>query len=88
MGGDWRNIKGQVLGSSNSNKQIPRKLFVDSLSPSDSKSTEVSTSMSVDELGVDSASFPSTSKAGEVNESVLSPSHRKQVHYLNDKLPG
>ncbi|CAK9327959.1 unnamed protein product [Citrullus colocynthis] len=66
MGSDWRNIKGQVLGSANSNKPTPRKLFMDSLSPSDSKSTEVSTSVSVDELAVDSASLPSTSKAGEV----------------------
>ena len=74
MGSDWRNMKGQVLGSANSSKPTPRKLFVDSLSPSDSKSTEVSTSMSVDELAVDSASLPSTSKAGEVNTSVVSSS--------------
>ena len=69
MGSDWRNIKG-VLGSANSNKPTPRKLFMDSISPSDSKSTEVSTSMSVDELAVDSASLPSTSKAGEVNTPI------------------
>lgn len=81
MGSDWRNIKGQVLGSANSNKPSPRKLFMDSLSPSDSKSTEVSTSMSVDDLA-DSASLPSTSKAGEVNTFVVLPSHPEQVHCL------
>ncbi|XP_024639453.1 rho GTPase-activating protein 7 isoform X3 [Medicago truncatula] len=68
LGSDWRNIKGQVLASGNGSRQPSRKPFIDS-SPSDSKSTEASTSMSVDELGVvDSGSVPSTSRAAEVTE--------------------
>ena len=60
-------MKGQVLASGSSSQQHPRKQFIDT-SPSDSKSTEASTSVSVDELGaVDSASLPSTSRAPEVN---------------------
>jgi hypothetical protein len=68
---DWRNIKGQVLASGNGSRQPSRKPpFIDS-SPSDSKSTEASTSMSVDELGVvDSGSVPSTSRAAEVRIKV------------------
>lgn len=67
LGADWRNVKGQVLTSGNGSKQPSRKQFVDSSSPCDSKSTEASTSMSVDELcAVDSASFPSTSRTAEV----------------------
>jgi len=67
MGTDWRNIKGQVLASGNGSRQPSRKQFVES-SPSDSKSTEASTSISVDDLGaVDSASVPSTSRAAEVS---------------------
>ncbi|KAK7276660.1 hypothetical protein RIF29_17804 [Crotalaria pallida] len=71
---DWRNIKGQVLASGNGSRQPSRKQFMDS-SPSDSKSTEASTSMSVDELGaVDSGSVPSTSRAAEVTEYGRHPS--------------
>ncbi|WJX59276.1 Rho GTPase-activating protein 7, variant 2 [Trifolium repens] len=72
---DWRNIKGQVLASGNGSRQPSRKPpFIDS-SPSDSKSTEASTSMSVDELGVvDSGSVPSTSRAAEVAEYGRHPS--------------
>ncbi|XP_004491227.1 rho GTPase-activating protein 7-like isoform X2 [Cicer arietinum] len=75
LGSDWRNIKGQVLASGNgSSRQPSRKPFVDS-SPSDSKSTEASTSMSVDELGVvDSGSLPSTSRAAEVTDYTRHPS--------------
>lgn len=70
LGSDWRNIKGQVLASGNGSRQPSRKPFIDS-SPSDSKSTEASTSMSVDELGVvDSGSVPSTSRAAEVRVKV------------------
>lgn len=67
LGTDWRNIKGQILASGNGSRQPSRKQFIDS-SPSDSKSTEASTSMSVDELGVvdSAASVPSTSRAAEV----------------------
>ncbi|XP_027940101.1 rho GTPase-activating protein 7 isoform X3 [Vigna unguiculata] len=74
MGTDWRNIKGQVLASGNGSRQPSRKQFVES-SPSDSKSTEASTSISVDDLGaVDSASVPSTSRAAEVGEYARHPS--------------
>lgn len=74
MGTDWRNIKGQVLASGNGSRQPSRKQFIES-SPSDSKSTEASTSISVDDLGaVDSASVPSTSRAAEVSEYARHPS--------------
>ncbi|MED6122345.1 Rho GTPase-activating protein 7 [Stylosanthes scabra] len=67
LGTDWRNLKGQVLAG-NGSRQPTRKQFMDS-SPSDSKSTEASTSISVDELGaVDSAAMPSTSRAAEGTE--------------------
>ncbi|KAK4358926.1 hypothetical protein RND71_021155 [Anisodus tanguticus] len=66
LGADMRNVKGQVLTSGASSWQPARKLFPDT-SLSDSKSTEVSTSLSLDELGaVDSPCGPSTSKAIEV----------------------
>ncbi|KAE9606280.1 putative Rho GTPase activation protein [Lupinus albus] len=71
---DWRNMKGQVLAGSNGSRQSSRKQFMDS-SPSDSKSTEASTSMFVDELGaVGSGSVPSTSRAAEVIEYGRHPS--------------
>ncbi|ESW13496.1 hypothetical protein PHAVU_008G201400 [Phaseolus vulgaris] len=73
VGTDWRNIKGQVLASGNGSRQPSRKQFIES-SPSDSKSTEASTSMSVDDLGPDSASVPSTSRAAEVGEYARHPS--------------
>ncbi|GMY16017.1 rho GTPase-activating protein 7 isoform X4 [Fagus crenata] len=67
LGTEWRGIKGQVLAPGNSIKQPSRKQFLDSTSLSDSKSTEASTSLSMDELcAVDSASVPSTSRAAEV----------------------
>ncbi|XP_062172251.1 rho GTPase-activating protein 7 isoform X2 [Alnus glutinosa] len=67
LGTDWRTIKGQVLASGTNIKQPSRKQFLDSTSLCDSKSTEASTSMSVDELSaVDSAAVPSTSRAAEV----------------------
>lgn len=51
----------------NTNRQPSRKHFLDSPSLSDSKSTEVSTSLSMDDLGaVDSAGIPSTSRPAEV----------------------
>ncbi|KAF7833322.1 rho GTPase-activating protein 7-like isoform X1 [Senna tora] len=75
LGADWRNVKGQVLASGNGSRQPSRKQFVDSASPCDSKSTEASTSVSVEDLGaVDSASFPSTSRAAEVMEYSRHPS--------------
>ncbi|XP_065625745.1 rho GTPase-activating protein 7 isoform X1 [Quercus suber] len=75
LGTDWRSIKGQALAPGSSIKQPSRKQFIDSTSLSDSKSTEASTSMSMDELcAVDSASVPSTSRAAEVIEYPRHPS--------------
>ncbi|KAL5580360.1 hypothetical protein UlMin_012802 [Ulmus minor] len=75
MGADWRNVKGQVLASGNGNRQPMRKPFIDSISMSESKSTEASTSMSMDDLSaVDSAAAPSTSRAAEVVEYPRHPS--------------
>nr|XP_027102572.1 rho GTPase-activating protein 7-like isoform X1 [Coffea arabica] len=75
LGSDLRNIKGQVLTSGSSSRQPSRKQFIDSTSLSDSKSTEASTSLSVDEFGaVDSVAIPSTSRAGEVIDYSRNPS--------------
>lgn len=75
LGADWRNMKGQVLASGSSTKQPSRKQFMESTSLSDSKSTEASTSISMDELcAVDSASIPSTSRAAEVMDYTRHPS--------------
>ncbi|XWS52606.1 hypothetical protein CRYUN_Cryun11dG0085500 [Craigia yunnanensis] len=64
LGPDWRNVKGQGLAVCNSSRQPTRKQFMDSTSLNDSKSTEASANMSMDELCVvDSAS---TSRAAEV----------------------
>lgn len=65
---DWRTIKGQALASASSGRQPVRKQFIDPTSSlSDSKSTEASTSISMDELyAVDSAAVPSTSRAAEL----------------------
>ncbi|KAL3529945.1 hypothetical protein ACH5RR_009267 [Cinchona calisaya] len=72
LGADLRNIKGQVLTSGSSSRQPARKQFIDSTSLSDSKSTDPSTSLSVDEFGaVDSAS---TSRAAEVIDYNRNPS--------------
>lgn len=71
LGPDWRNVKGQGLAVGNSSRQSIRKQFMDSTSLSDSKSTEASANMSLDELCVvDSASIPSTSRAAEVRMNV------------------
>lgn len=68
MGSDWRNIKGQILASGSSTRQPSRKQFMDPGGLSESKSTDVSTSLSVDEFSaVDSASIPSTSRAAEAS---------------------
>ncbi|KAM5584741.1 rho GTPase-activating protein 7 [Rosa sericea] len=75
LGADWRNIKGQILASGSSTRQPSRKQFMDPGSLSESKSTDVSTSLSVDELSaVDSASIPSTSRAAEVVDYPRHPS--------------
>ncbi|GFQ02902.1 rho GTPase-activating protein 7 [Phtheirospermum japonicum] len=64
LGSDLRNIKGQLSTSGTNSRLPPRKQLVQSASMSDSKSTEASTSLSVDDA-VDSASLPSTSRAAE-----------------------
>ncbi|KAL9455031.1 hypothetical protein AB3S75_010436 [Citrus x aurantiifolia] len=74
LGADWRNIKGQGLATGSSNR-LPRKQLVESTSLSDSKSTEASTNVSMDELcGVDSASVPSTSRPIEATDYARHPS--------------
>ncbi|KAF8398243.1 hypothetical protein HHK36_017170 [Tetracentron sinense] len=74
-GADWGNIKGQVLPYSSSSKQLSWKQCADSTSLGDSKSTEASTSLSVDELsGVDSATMPSISRPAEGIEYQRHPS--------------
>ncbi|XP_057441433.1 rho GTPase-activating protein 7 [Lotus japonicus] len=87
LGTDWRNIKGQILASGNGSRQPSRKQFIDS-SPSDSKSTEASTSMSVDELGVvdSAASVPSTSRAAEVTEFARHPVASSTLVELTTRL--
>ncbi|KAK4492342.1 hypothetical protein RD792_003146 [Penstemon davidsonii] len=63
-----RNIKGNLFTPGNSSKHPSRKQqLMESTSLSDSKSTEASTNLSIDDLcAVDSASLPSTSRAAEV----------------------
>ncbi|XP_024032105.1 rho GTPase-activating protein 7 isoform X2 [Morus notabilis] len=74
LGTEWRAMKGQVLSSGGINRQPLRKPFMDP-SLSDSKSTEASTSMTMDELSVvDSAAVPSTSRAAEVVDYPRHPS--------------
>ncbi|PHT34419.1 hypothetical protein CQW23_26219 [Capsicum baccatum] len=74
LGADMRNVKGQVLTSGASSRQPVRKLFLDT-TLSDSKSTEASTSLSLDELGnIDSPCGPSTSRAIEVMDYDRHPS--------------
>ncbi|XP_076954623.1 rho GTPase-activating protein 7-like [Bidens hawaiensis] len=71
LGSELRNIKGQTLASGNTSRPPARKQqhqqLIDS---SESKSTEASTSLSMDDFGaVDSASVPSSSRpAPEVVE--------------------
>ncbi|KAK3000136.1 LOW QUALITY PROTEIN: hypothetical protein RJ639_022992 [Escallonia herrerae] len=76
LGADLRIDKGQVLTSASSSRQPVRKQLIDSTtSLSDSKSTEASTSLSMDEFGaVDSGSIPSTSRAAEVMDYPKHPS--------------
>ncbi|KAM7502418.1 hypothetical protein LguiB_001322 [Lonicera macranthoides] len=76
LGADLRNIKGQVLASGSSSRQPGRKQFIDSTtSLTDSKSTEASASLSMDEFcAVESSSIPSTSRAAEVLDYPRHPS--------------
>ncbi|XP_077250883.1 rho GTPase-activating protein 7-like [Tasmannia lanceolata] len=65
-GTDWRNITTQVLPSTNSRQQQPsRKKSTDSTALNDSKSTEASTSISVDDLSAVNSSIPNTSRVPE-----------------------
>lgn len=74
LGADFRNIKGQGLTSGGSRQHIWKQLL-ESTSFSDSKSTEASTSISMDEFcAVDSASVPSTSRATEILDYPRHPS--------------
>ncbi|OIS95978.1 PREDICTED: rho GTPase-activating protein 7-like isoform X2 [Nicotiana attenuata] len=74
LGADMRNVKGQVLKSGPSGRQPARKLFLDT-TLSDSKSTEASTSLSLDELGaIDSPSVHSTSRTAEAMDYSRHPS--------------
>ncbi|XP_015058911.1 rho GTPase-activating protein 7-like isoform X2 [Solanum pennellii] len=74
LGADTRNIKGQVLTSGASSRRPARKLFLDT-TLSDSKSTDASTSLSLDELGaVDSPCGPSISRAIEAMDYGRHPS--------------
>ncbi|XP_070018475.1 rho GTPase-activating protein 7-like isoform X2 [Nicotiana sylvestris] len=74
LGADMRNVKGQVLKSGPSSRQPARKLFLDT-TLSDSKSTEASTSLSLDELGaIDSPSVHSTSRTAEAMDYSQHPS--------------
>ncbi|GLT41779.1 hypothetical protein SLA2020_158220 [Shorea laevis] len=74
LGAEWRNTKGQGLAVGNSSRQPNRKQFMET-SLSDSKSTEVSTTLSVDEFCVvDSISAPSTSRALEAIDYARHPS--------------
>ncbi|CAN6691751.1 unnamed protein product [Malus baccata var. baccata] len=75
LGEDWRTIKGQILASGSSVRQPSRKQFVDPASISESKNTDASKSLSVDELSaLDSVSMPSTSRAPEVVDYPRHPS--------------
>lgn len=64
-----RNLKGEGLTSSSSNRQPVRKQLMESASFSDSKSTE---SSSMDNIGAfNPASFPSSSRAAQVSPEQL-----------------
>ncbi|KAJ9542851.1 hypothetical protein OSB04_029357 [Centaurea solstitialis] len=60
LGAELRNLKGQALMNG---RQPARKQFLDSASLSDSKSTEASTSLTMDDFGA--ADLPSTSRPAE-----------------------
>lgn len=67
MGADLRNIKGQLLTHGSNGRLPSRKQLIESTSLSDSKSTEASTSLSMDDFpAVDSAALPSSSRVAEV----------------------
>lgn len=77
-----RNIKGQLLTYGSNGRLPSRKQLIESTSLSDSKTTEASTSLSMDDfLVVDSAALPSTSRVAEVR-SLFSHS----MHTLKQKV--
>ncbi|XP_058181771.1 rho GTPase-activating protein 7-like isoform X2 [Rhododendron vialii] len=68
FGAELKNIKGPMMTSGISSKHLAKKQFIDSAIFSDSRGTEASINISMDELcGVDSLSMPSTSRVSEVN---------------------
>ncbi|KAI8573294.1 hypothetical protein RHMOL_Rhmol01G0267100 [Rhododendron molle] len=68
FGAELKNIKGPMMTSGISSKQLAKKQFLDSASFSDSRGTAASINISMDELcGVNSLSMPSTSRVSEVN---------------------
>lgn len=71
MGSDWKNVKGQASTTGSGSKLPSRKQFMESTSLSESRSTEASTAVSLDDLVVDSAFVPSTSRAVEVSFNLL-----------------
>ncbi|KAI3704237.1 hypothetical protein L1987_74453 [Smallanthus sonchifolius] len=74
LGVESRNIKGETLMNGNTKRQPSRKKFLDSSSLSDSKSTEGSTILSMDDFGaVDSTGMPSTSRPAEVIDYPRNP---------------
>lgn len=63
---DWKNMKMQILSSANNRQQPARKPCIDSMSLSDTKSAEASTSISLDELSAVSSAIPNnTSRVTE-----------------------
>ncbi|MFS8007512.1 putative Rho GTPase activation protein [Helianthus anomalus] len=74
LGAEFRNIRGQTLMNGNTSRQATRVQFLDSTRLSDSKSSETSTSLSMDEFGaVDSAVMPFTSRPTEVIDYSRNP---------------
>ena len=63
MGSDARNIKGQLLAYGSNGRPPSRKQLTEPPSLSNSKSTEASTSLAMDDFPVvESVSVPSTSR--------------------------
>ncbi|XP_024962501.1 rho GTPase-activating protein 7-like isoform X1 [Cynara cardunculus var. scolymus] len=71
LGMELRNLKGQALTSGNSSRQPARKQLVDS---SNTRSTEASTSLSMDEFGNSASTLPSSSRPAEVIDYPRHPS--------------
>ncbi|XP_026413271.1 rho GTPase-activating protein 7-like isoform X1 [Papaver somniferum] len=69
------NVKDQAMSSTSNAKQLFQKLYGDTISLSDSKSTEASTSFSADDLSaIDSSAVASTSRSMEAMEYTRNPS--------------